>query len=301
MRKLLEQMSNKKGSAEVYSNLAKQMKQIEEQVIDKFQGRWVKEFLYFMEQTTKEFKTLKEQKNVLLTQNHNLYLQKIQLMTSLGSVKQEIDFMREERERKQLLKDKRVNAQKLQKRDSITEDEFFHILDSVKNDHFVPSRKKAALILLYVTGLRISNLLLLKIHHINDLFDKGSTTIPLIKRGSNKHLLSLSQKGKQIIEKYHSSFLCLMADKNRDGFLFTLKVNLEKAIDRTSFDHEINNILIKASQVFHKHIRTHSFRASIITDFLKRTPIDVVKQVMGHKDIKTTFQYKRGSISEIQL
>jgi len=127
--------------------------------------------------------------------------------------------------------------------------------------------------------------LLLKIHHINHLFDKASTTIPLIKRGSKKHLLSHSQRGKQIIEKYHASFLSLMADKNRDGFLFTLKVNLEKAIDRTSFDHEINNILIKASQVFHNHIRTHSFRASIITDFLKSTPIDVVKQVMGHKDI----------------
>ena len=92
-----------------------------------------------------------------------------------------------------------------------------------------------------------------------------------------------------------------MDNKNRDGFLFTTKVNFEKAIDRTSFDHEINNIYIKGSLVFHKHIRTHSFRASIITDFLKSTPIYVVKQVMGHKDIKTTLQYKRGNVSEIQL
>ena len=64
-------------------------------------------------------------------------------------------------------------------------------VNSVKNEHYVPSRKKAALILLYITGLRVSNLLLLKIHNIEDLFEKGSTTIPLIKRGSNKHLLAL--------------------------------------------------------------------------------------------------------------
>ena len=83
--------------------------------------------------------------------------------------------------------------------------------------------------------------------------------------------------------------------------LVTTKVNLEKTIDRTSFDHEINIILTKASQVFHKHTRTHSFRASIITDFLKSTPIDVVKEVMGHKDIKTTLQYKRCSLSEVQF
>ncbi len=112
-------------------------------------------------------------------------------MKDLSAVRQEIDFMKEERERKQLLKDKRSNAKKLQLRESITEDEFFLILDSVKNDHFVSSRKKAALILLYLTGLKVSNLLLFRIDHVNDLFDKGSTTISLIKRGSNKHLRQL--------------------------------------------------------------------------------------------------------------
>ena len=73
-----------------------------------------------------------------------------------------------------------------------------------------------------------------------------------------------------------------MANKNRDDFLFTTQTNLLKPIDRTSFDHEINNVLIKGSHFFHKHIRTHTFRASIISNFLKSTPIAVVKEVIHH-------------------
>ena len=98
-----------------------------------------------------------------------------------------------------------------------------------------------------------------------------------------------------------------MANKNRDDFLFTTQTHLLKPIDRTSFDHERHNVLIKGSHFFHKHIRTHSFRASIISNFLKSTPIDVVKEVIHHlrwckhKDIKTTLQYKRGNISEDEL
>lgn len=242
-----------------------------------------------------------EQYSHLSKQYSNIFTQNIQLAKDLSIVREEIDFMRKERERKELLKDKRKNAQKLNTRDSLNEDEFFHILDSVKNNHYVPSRKKAALILLYITGLRISNLLVLKVHHINELFEKGSTTIPLIKRGNNKHFLALSKKGKSILNQFHTSFLQLMTDKNRDDFLFTTQKNLFKPIDRASFDHEINKVLVKASEFYHKHIRSHSFRASIITDFLISTPIDVVKEIIGHKDIKTTLQYKRGNISEIEL
>lgn len=155
----------------------------------------------------------------------------------------------------------------------------------------MPSRKKAALVLLYATGLRISNLLLLKLHNIDDLFNKGSTIIPLIKRGADKHTIALSKKGKQVLKQFHSNFFCLMKDKNREDFLFTTQANLQKPINRSSFDQEINQIL---AAFFQKHIRTHTFRASIITDLLKETRIDIVKEVIGHKDIKTTLQYKRG-------
>ena len=216
---------------------AKQITLFKEQAIENFQGDWAQFFIDFKEQATNGFNCLQEQ-------NHNLYRQNLELMKNLTVVREEIDFMRKERERKEVIRNKRKKAQKQNLRDSISEDEFFHILKSVKKDHFVPSRRKAGLILLYITGLKRSNLLLLKIHKIDQLFDKGSTTIPLIKRASSKYLLSLSKKSKHIIHQFHSSFLTLMKNKDRDSFLFTTTVKLHKPIDRLSFSHEINNVLI---------------------------------------------------------
>lgn len=83
------------------------------------------------------------------------------------------------------LKRKNANSQKM--RDSMNENEFKGILELVKPNNFVASRKKTALLLLYVTGLRVSQLLKFQIKHIQQLLDKGETTIPLIKRGHTFH------------------------------------------------------------------------------------------------------------------
>ena len=47
-----------------------------------------------------------------------------------------------QRERKEQIKEKRKNAQKSNIRDSISGEEFYHIIHSIKNNHFVSSRKK---------------------------------------------------------------------------------------------------------------------------------------------------------------
>ena len=48
-------------------------------------------------------------------------------------------------------------------------------------------------------------------------------------------------------------------------------------------------------------LRTHSFRATIITELLETTPIQVVKDIIGHRSIKTTVQYNRNKVTEQQL
>jgi hypothetical protein len=51
--------------------------------------------------------------------------------------------------------------------------------------------------------------------------------------------------------------------------LFTTQMQLNKSINRSLFDNELNLILKKVSLSLHKHIRTHSFRATIITELLE--------------------------------
>ena len=194
-----------------------------------------------------------------------------------------------------------MNATKTPIRETIQEDDFFFILGLVKHSNFVGGRKKSAMILMYLTGLRVSNLLFFTVRHAMQLLETGETTIPLIKRGPQRFSIRLSDQGKVLVKKYHTLFMTLMANKELSMPLFTTQVCFEKPIDRSSLDREIYIVLTKASEKIGKHIRTHSFRGTIITNYLKKTPIDVVKDRVGHKDIKTTALYKRGKLDKEQL
>lgn len=157
------------------------------------------------------------------------------------------------------------------------------------------------MILLYLTGLRVSNLRLFTVTHATQLLEKGETTIPLIKNGPPLFIIRLSYQGKVLVKKYHPLFMTLMLNKEPFMPLFTTQACFDKAINRTSLDKEINSVLTKASEKLGKHIRTHSFRATIITNYLQRTPIEVVKDVIGHNDIKTTALYKRSKLDKEQF
>lgn len=50
-----------------------------------------------------------------------------------------------------------------------------------------------------------------------------------------------------------------------------------------------------------KHLHTHSFTASLITDLLNITFIDDVKQFIGHNHITSTLTYKRNPLTQDKI
>ncbi len=96
---------------------------------------------------------------------------------------------------------------------------------------------------------------------------------------------------------YTSDLKFLIKGKSLQDPFFSSALKLDVAIARETFDRELNNILKSASARLGKHLRTHSFRATLITDLLENTPIDVVKDFIGHQDIKSTLTYKRSRLS----
>lgn len=198
-------------------------------------------------------------------------------------------------------RNRRKNAVKAPLRETIDENEFEKILELVKFSNFVGARKKCAMIVMYLTGVRVFNLLLFNVRSVKQLLEKEETTIPLIKKSSKRFLIKLSAKAKQFINHHYKLFYTLMINKQDDMPFFTTQVCFNKPIDRTSFEKKLNNVLTKASEIFRKHIRTHSFRATLITNYLERTPIDVVKDVIGHRDIKTPFLYKKSKLDKSQF
>lgn len=280
--------------------------------IREYAGNWQQFALPFLQETKSNFNTIIQgQKNAEISAKNaeisanqryqSLFEEHMRLNQTMEKVNREMEYMRNEREAREKAKEQRKNAQKGPLRESIEEEEFYEILELVKHKGFVASRKKAALLILFVTGLRVSNLLLLKVKHLKQLINEGTTQVSIIKNGPQRFPLTLSSKGKELLKENHKHFFALMEDKKDDQFFFTTQVNFEKAIHRASFDNEINNVLKNASEKLGKHLRSHSFRATLITNYLKETPIELVKEIVGHKDIKTTLQYKRGNIEPLML
>lgn len=143
------------------------------------------------------------------------------------------------------------------------------------------SRRRLALALLYFTGLRVSNLLLLKISHIHELLHSGKTTISLIKGGESRFPLIISTANRKYLKKhFEPDFETLRYSRTGDCVLFCNKEGYP--LRKEYFDKELNRILIRVSAVLEKHLRTHSFRVSYITDYLEEHQLHDVQELIGH-------------------
>ena len=216
----------------------------------------------------------------------------------------EAELGKQAREAKLALKEKRKKASKLPVRDSLTLEQFESLLSLVKETTYKAARTRLAFILLYYTGLRVSNLLVLKVGHIDELYDNQETNVPLIKRGTSRHFISIGVQGQHLLGKYSKDILLLKQEKGTDDLFFTanpsvLKERPLKALDRSNFDKDLNSVLKRASALLGKYLRTHSFRATFVTDLLNvETPIHKVKEIIGHSDIKSTSTYQRSTITQ---
>lgn len=125
--------------------------------------------------------------------------------------------------------------------------------------------------------------------------------INLIKGGYSRHFIKLSDQGFCTLKKHKPCFEYVCKKKKAEHFVFTAKKDNSKHISREAFAREINCILKKACDKYGKHLRSHSFRVSYITDLLKKTSIDNVKDLIGHCDIKSTLTYKRSKLTAKKL
>lgn len=135
--------------------------------------------------------------------------------------------------------------------------------------------------------------------------ERKETTLSLIKKDSSRQFLSIGVEGQHFLNKYYQDIVVLKQDKKQYDFFFTanpllLKKPMElKALERSNFDKDLNLIRKKASVLLGKHLRTHNFRATFVTDLLNaQVPIHQVKEILGYSDIKSTSTYQRSSVTQ---
>jgi site-specific recombinase XerD len=141
-----------------------------------------------------------------------------------------------------------------------------------------------------------SNLLNLTVSNVSDLFRSGRTKIRLIKDGDPRFNLVVSSKDRRrLVKDFLGDFTELSHHKN--GLCLLITSQDGTSLGREYLDKELNIILKKASIQLEKHLRTHSFRASYVTDYLEVHDLHEVSQLVGHNSISSTNAYNRNLLT----
>lgn len=115
------------------------------------------------------FQQLAYQNRFLSLQNEQLLDLTQELKQQLATVNQELNQIKQEREKKAARREKRSNRKRLPKRDLINSEVYNLLIKESEGPSYIPTRTRIAICLLTVTGIRISELLPLKVGQLETL------------------------------------------------------------------------------------------------------------------------------------
>ena len=145
-------------------------------------------------------------------------------------------------------------------------------------------RNKAMLELMYATGLRVSELVNLK---VNDI-DFDSCLLKTMGKGSKERIVPIGDYALAYVIKYVKEYRHELLKKSNTEYLFLN--NLGKKLSRQSFYNIVEEMAI------HKGIKTeispHTLRHSFATHLLDRgADIVSIQEMLGHSSLSTTQIY----------
>jgi integrase/recombinase XerD len=167
----------------------------------------------------------------------------------------------------------------------LSKNEIEKLLNIVKESSGIEIRDKALFETLYASGVRISELLNLK---LNDLFlDKG--VIRVIGKGSKERLVPIGKYAINAIEHYINDERAKIIRKTKDtNYLFLNRSG--KRLSRQGFWKKLKIYIKKAN--INKSVSPHTLRHSFATHLLENNAdLRVVQELLGHADITTTQIY----------
>ncbi len=159
----------------------------------------------------------------------------------------------------------------------VTVDEAFELIDGITKEDFISRRNKAIFDFLYSAGLRVSEVVNLKVEQINF----QSRLIRVMGKGKKERIIPLGEKALDSLKSY-------MEERERKGFgdkeyLF-LNIRGNKLSTRM-----VENYIKKYGK---KDITPHSLRHSFATHLLESgADLRSIQKLLGHESLSTTQKY----------
>ena len=230
----------------------------------------------------------------LALRNEELLKSNDELKQQLDEVLNELNTIKQERQEKFAKKKARANRKRLPKRDPMTAEIYTELMRAAEGPTYIQLRTRIALCILAVTGIRINELLPLKVSQLETLFKENWIAIDRSKRGPSNHKAFLTKEGKKIIQERQKDFQLIFLIKEPDSYLFTAEANHSKQLDRVAITRDVNKVMREVSNQLpgKPNITSHSFRIGFITKLWKDSKdIEFVKQTIGHRKLDTTSAY----------
>ncbi len=165
----------------------------------------------------------------------------------------------------------------------LTIDEINKLLD-IKCQNPYNYRDKAILELLYATGIRISELVNLKINNI----DFTEDLIRVIGKGNKERIIPITDEAKKHLEKYIYQYRPIILKTKNTEFIFINRYG--KPLSRQSVFKYLKLECLKKG--IKKDISPHTIRHTFATHLLQNgADLRVIQELLGHSDITTTQIY----------
>lgn len=164
----------------------------------------------------------------------------------------------------------------------LTQEEINLFLNSIEINNHLDYRNKAMFELIYATGMRISELINVKITDLNI----NESLIRIIGKGDVERIVPINQTAMKYVIDYIEHHRLYLNKENED-YLFLN--NSGKKLSRQGFYKILKQLAIKVGI---EDISPHKFRHSIATHMLNNgANLKIVQEMLGHKNISTTEIY----------
>ncbi len=167
---------------------------------------------------------------------------------------------------------------------SLTESEVIALLKAPNVAESLGFRDRSMLELLYATGLRVSELVTLRIDQVN--LRQG--VVRVLGKGSRERLVPMGEEAQSWLEKYIAGARLEILGAQQTDYLFPTRRSVH--MTRQAFWHIIKRYAKKAD--IHTVLSPHTLRHAFATHLLNHgADLRVVQMLLGHSDVSTTQIY----------